>query len=447
MISRFREIRSERGGEFVAKGFKQRHFFPHRAYHLPKCGPDGFQIGKSMTGRTDPDHYWEVVLYADPSLIADLPRDLFFDKDVLWHEQHFGRPGQVDAVDLVLDGSDLYSMVHQSDLVQRIARRREHKTRVENRFKGWNHMLLNAVLNFALENEVAQLHVPTADFALDHTDPERVVGRELFERVYDFDVNRLFSARSDGTWWIVDVEANRDRVVRPDVGTETLNGDRTIAVCHDIERGTGFRDIDLEFARVADQRAPASLDEMLALEAAADAPATYCVVGSIMNNVRTKLDEAGHCVAFHSYDHRVDVDGQLERCRRVDYRLKGYRPPRSLITADLTDENLCFHNFEWLASSTSSLAVERPQLRRRIVRIPIMFDDHSLYTGDLTYGEWERRALEEIERRRFAAFSLHDCYAPLWLPHYRSFLAKVAALGRLRTLDEVSARVILASAS
>ena len=38
-----------------------------------------------------------------------------------------------------------------SDVVQRIARRREHKTQIEKRFEGWPHMLLNAVLDFARE--------------------------------------------------------------------------------------------------------------------------------------------------------------------------------------------------------------------------------------------------------------------------------------------------------
>lgn len=445
--SRFRKIGSERVAEFIAKGFKQRYVFPHRAYHLPKCGPDGFLLGSSMTGRTDPDQYWEIVLFADESLTSDLPRDLFFDDDVLWHQQHFGRVGLVAAIDLVLDGRDLYTMVHQSDLVQRIPRRREHKTQVENRFKGWNHMLLNAVLNFALENDVARVHVPTAELALEHTDRRRVVGKELFDRVYDRDVQRLFSVRRNRRWWTLDVDDNRARVVTPEHGVEPIDDERTIALSHDIERGLGFLDVDPDFARIADKRAPAALDEMLAAERAVGVPATYCVVGAIMGDVRPKLEASGHCVAFHSYDHRIDRHDQLARCRRVDYRLKGYRPPRSVLSPELFDENLCLHNFEWLASSARSLGFDRPELRRRIVRIPIQFDDHPLHTGEMTYDKWERHALEEIERRPFTAFSLHDCYAPQWLSHYRRFLEKVSRLGRLRTMDEISARVILASAT
>jgi hypothetical protein len=444
--SRFREISPVRVPEFVAKGFKQRHVFPHRAYHLPKCGPDGFRIGRSMTRRDDPDRYWEIVLFAHSSLTEDLPRELFFDDDVVWHQQQFGRVGQVAAVDIVLDGRELYSMVHQSDLVQRISRRREHKTQVEKRFKGWNHMLLNAVLDFARERGAARVHVPTADLALDHTARARVVGRELFDRIYDDDLRRLYSVTRNDRWWVVDVAANRDRIVVPDVREDLLADGKTIALCHDIERGLGFLDVDRDFAGLAEEHAPSALDEMLVLERAGGMPATYCVVGAILDDVRPKIDEGEHCVAFHSYDHRFDAP-QLERCRRIDYRLKGYRPPRSVITSELTDESLCFHNFEWLASSATSLGVDLPELRGRIVRIPIAFDDHALYRGDMTYEEWERRAVCAIERRRFTAFSLHDCYAPWWLPHYAHFLEKVAELGRLRTLDDVSARVILANAA
>jgi hypothetical protein len=444
--SRFREIRPAREAEFVAKGFKQRHFFPHRAYHLPKCGPDGFRLGTSMCGRTEPNEFWEIVLYADSSLTADLPRNLFFDDDLLWHQQQFCRVGQVATVDLVLDGPDLYSMAHQSDLVQRISRRREYKTRIEKRFKGWNHMLLNAILNFALENGATHVHTPTAELACEHTDRTRIVRRELFDRVYDRDVERLFAARRQGRWWVIDVGENTDRLVAPEVRTDAMDAEKTISVCHDLERGTGFLDVDPEFAKVADEHSPESLDEMLAVEQAVGVTATYCVVGTLMNEVQAKLESGGHCVAFHSYDHRLEPD-QLARCRRIDYRLKGYRPPRSRITPELSEENLCFHNFEWLASSALSLDTELPELRRRVVRIPILFDDHALHTGALTYDEWERDALQQIQRHDFVAFSLHDCYAPLWLRHYPRFLENVARLGRLRTLNDVSSRVILANAA
>src|SRR5512134_2523025 len=93
--SAFRQITAERADEYVAKGHRRRHFFPHRVYHLPKCGPDGFRLARRMCGKEDPAAMWEVVLYADVALLGDFPPDLFFDDDVICHQQQFGQPGQV----------------------------------------------------------------------------------------------------------------------------------------------------------------------------------------------------------------------------------------------------------------------------------------------------------------------------------------------------------------
>jgi hypothetical protein len=184
---------------------------------------------------------------------------------------------------------------------------------------------------------------------------------------------------------------------------------------------------------------------MLAVEEKAGVRATYCVVGALMDDVRSKLETHGHCLAFHSYDHVIEAP-QLERCRAVDYRLKGYRPPRSVITQELTDENLCFHNFEWLASSATSLGSDAPELQNRIVKIPILTDDHSIFRGEETFEDWEERIVRHVRQRPFTAVSLHDCYAPLWLPAYEPFLEKLMTLGRLQTLDEISAHTLLAAA-
>lgn len=51
-----------------------------------------------------------------------------------------------------------------------------------------------------------------------------------------------------------------------------------------------------------------------------------------------------------------------------------------------------------------------------------------------------------IEQNEFVAFGLHDCYAHYWLPHYGPFLAKIRALGELRTLAVVANEVFLANA-
>ncbi len=63
---------------------------------------------------------------------------------------------------------------------------------------------------------------------------------------------------------------------------------------------------------------------------------TYNVVGTLLDGVRDRIEAGGHAVAFHSFDHGDGLD-QLHRCREVDYRLKGYRLPRSQPTPETTD--------------------------------------------------------------------------------------------------------------
>lgn len=115
----FHHVVARRREEFVRAGGKQRDFFPHRLVYLPKCGPDGFRLARRMCGPIHLDTLWEVVLYADPELLREFPRELFFDPDLIWHQQHFGRAGQVATANLARRGDRLLSMVHISDLVQR----------------------------------------------------------------------------------------------------------------------------------------------------------------------------------------------------------------------------------------------------------------------------------------------------------------------------------------
>ncbi len=467
-VSYCREIAAPRADEFLSKGYRGRHFFPHRVYYIPKCGPDGYKLAQRMFGETNPNNHWEIILYAASAVADEFPVDLFYDDDLVWHQQQFGLPGQVATANMVIQDQNLYSMVHVSDLVQRISRRREYKSRIENRFKGWPYMLLNSIMNFAIENGVRTVHTPPADFALRHTDPNRDVRRALSDRVYDTAPNAVFRPARRGQWWVIDVAANRNRVVAPETRRETVEYEKTICLCHDIERGFGHLDVDPDFAKHASRASPRNLQEMLRHEQEAGVIGTYSVVGNILNDVRHPIEDAGHCVAFHSYDHAVGGDvlqptyadpniatiapdhgavDQLARCRRVDYRIKGYRPPRSRITPELSEENLCWHNFEWLASSALSLGRVSPDMERRIVKIPIAFDDFDLHRRAVGYSDWEKTALDMIARNDFLAFSLHDCYADHWLPHYRRFLEKATRLGEFRTLDEVASSVLLGNTS
>jgi hypothetical protein len=278
-----------------------------------------------------------------------------------------------------------------------------------------------------------------------NTDPKRTVQKELFERVYDSAVCQHFVALREGNWWVWDVAANRDRVVIPERRQESVKTEKTICLCHDIERGSGHRDTDPSFAALAEKTAPENVQEMLRIEKELDLKTTYNVLGCLFNEVRTAIERDSHCLAFHSYDHRIDAD-QLPHCRQIDYRIKGYRPPQSRITLELTEKNLCFHNFEWLASSAHSLNITFPKMERGIVKIPILFDDYDLYEGKVKYEAWEQEALSAVRENDFVAFSMHDCYAGYWLPHYSSFLRKIRAMGTLKTLNQVANEVILGNA-
>lgn len=96
LVSLFREFGEERRHEFLAQGYNQKHpFFPHRVYHLPKAGPDQLKLARRMCGVRDPNKLWEVVVYATSPATDEFPEELFFDDDLIWHQQQFGNTGHV----------------------------------------------------------------------------------------------------------------------------------------------------------------------------------------------------------------------------------------------------------------------------------------------------------------------------------------------------------------
>ena len=434
--------------EFKAKGYERRYFFPHRIVRLPRPGPDGYKLANRMCGVRDLRGLWELVIYGAPAVVRDFPPELFFDRDLVWHEQHLGLPGHVAYANMVVEGGRAWSFTHVADLVQRSGRAREHKTRVDNTFRGWPRMLVNAIAHAARDLGATELRTPTSALAMEHTDPKRDVEPELFERVYDRSLRQLEDVRAEEGWWVTDLERNADRIVVPEANDRPLPDGRVVCLSHDTERGLGHLDVEPEFAREADAASPESLERMLAAEREAGVRATYCVVGSLLDEVRGRIEADGHCVAFHSFDH--DMEGsvdQLAACRQVDYRIKGYRAPRSVLGPDLSDERLAHHGFEWLASSARSLGIDAPELRDGIVRVPVHLDDFSLHSEGRDYADWESEVLALVDRQTFTAIGLHDCYAPHWLPHFPGLLARLQERAELITIDEAAARVLLASAT
>ena len=464
----YREIDEARRQEAIARGYRGRHFFPHQTRYVRKWGPDGFRLAMRMCGPRQPAEGWEILLYATGDVLAGLPPELFFDDDIVWHQQQLGLPGQIATATLVVNGSRLFTIGHVSDIVQRISRRRQYKTQVEKRFAGWHHMLLNSIGNFAVEFGCSEVLIPTSDLAIQNTALFGSVGRELFERIYDRNVRSVFEVERRDRWWVMDLARNRSRIVMATRNREPAARTKRICVCHDIEGGSGSRE-QPDFARRADRVSAKTVSAMLEVEDRLGISATYNVVGCMLPSVRTAIDRHQHCIAFHSYDHRAERRSiraalrawaaawlvsrpvqpeepafyQLARCRTIDYRLKGYRVPKSRMTPELTPANLCYHNFEWLASSRRSLGTSHPVLNDRVVYIPVHFDDWVLHRRRMHYREWEAQVIAGIAAADFVAFGLHDCYADHWLPFYERLLRKVRDLGVCSTLDAVSAAVFL----
>jgi len=245
---------------------------------------------------------------------------------------------------------------------------------------------------------------------------------------------------------VLDLAANRSRIVMPAAGAEPRPRRKTVCICHDTERDWGHIGIDPAFAAAIREPSKGFLAQMLETESQVGVRATYNVVGRLLPEVRAPIAQGGHSIAFHSYDHDLSTR-QLARCRTVDLRIAGYRPPQSRRTVEVRERNLCRHSFQWLATAQSVCGTPVPTLRRRVVTIPILLDDYPLHLGLMTYREWEARVFAAIEQRDFVAFGLHDCYAATWLPHYRQFLDRLVSLASLVTCDQVARDVVLVNGS
>jgi hypothetical protein len=94
-----------------------------------------------------------------------------------------------------------------------------------------------------------------------------------------------------------------------------------------------------------------------------------------------------------------------------------------------------------------SLGATAPRLANGIVRVPVHFDDFALHARGQDLAEWEAAALAAIDAGELVVFSLHDCYAHLWLDGYEPFLERVLARARPITVDELAAHVTLATSA
>lgn len=449
----FREAEPDAVTSFQAAGYKERHFFPHRVYVLPKGGPDGSKLCERMTGIRDPSRLREFVLYARPPVVSQFPREVYEDDDLQWHQQQFGISGQVACASVVVDGGTLRCYVLVSDLVQRVARVPEYRSRIDNRFKGWARLLVNAILAYAAENQLQTVYCAASSLILRNTDKRRNPKPPLFQRIYDA-IPQELGAQLEGEWWAFDVKRLSDRIVALDRGVEVDCWPKIVCIMHDTERGIGHVQTDPDFAAQMDEECRPALNRMLDIERRVGVKATYNVVGLLYPELHETIKRNGHAISFHSYDHKApddlagaDGSEQLTQCRSVDYRVKGYRPVQSKLTPGLNDANLSQFNFEWLASSRFSFGdADDPFMINGIVKLPVHLDDYSMFRNGVSYEEWVSRALGLIASRDFVVIGLHDCYSRFWLDRYEEFLSSVKQKAELITLDEVAARVALGHA-
>jgi len=400
--------------------------FPHRVYYLPKAGPNALHLASRMCGTRQFGRFWEVLLHANGAASE---------------VRHYGMTDLVASASLIQEGRRLYGLNYLPDSWQGASRRSEDS------FQGWPGLLLNAVLQFAVERKIQQVYSPKSRLVREQaTFAEVPCGWELLETVYDRAVTGSYLFTETPDWWILDVSRNAGHLVPLTLNQDVLRREKTVCLFHDIERGLGQTGENAGFGLEVDREAPHYLRRMLAAEREAGVKATYNVVGCLLDEVRGEIEQDGHSVAFHSFDHDL-TKSQLDRCRSSNGRIKGYRAPKSILTRELSDANLARHGFDWLAIAASSVGAAVPVLRDGVVWIPVLLDDYGLHKRRTDYKSWERDLLSRVARARFAAIGLHDCYAGYWLDRYEEFLGKLKTLGRFSTMDEVAWTMILASAA
>ena len=435
---------------FVRMGLAPRNTFSHYAILIPKAYPDS-RLLLERRGISDrvlkTGVFYQLNLYT--SEFYGLPDELFTDPEINWHRQQFGQKGLVASAGLWARGSRMIISTLQSDLCQQLHRHRQlgrsYKTRVETRFKYWRRLLFNAVMDACLDGDIGVLYSPTGRQIVAHT--RKRIEPGLFHRIYDtptdeYECQRILHQGSE--YWKIPIKRNAARIVRlrlDSLSAANVVPTRGICVFHDIEEN-----IDTAISAAECQR---NLERMLRIELEFGLSATYCILGKIFDRARNLILDSNryHAIGFHSADHNLARMDQLPRCRDIDLRVRGYRPPKSQITRELTDENLTYHNFEWLASSSRSFGYNDGILQNGIVKIPIHQDDHSLFAGRKDYAQWESELLERVRSSPLVGFSLHDCYAGRWLDRYPALLEKLSRLGKFATADEVSDRMYLAAAS
>lgn len=430
---------------FTTRGFRAREFFRHEVLWVPKPYPNthaGLERRGVSQRRVAAGEFVQINVYSD--WLAGLPDEVFTDRAINWHAQQFGNKGLIAAAGLFIEGQTAFVTYLQSDLCQQIYRsatlKRAASAKLDRRFGYWYLVLFNAILDFACDRGLETVYSPTSQSIAAATTKHIVPA--LFDKIYG-SVGERYECRREvigrAEYWRVGLASNEQRIARLNehdghageagaVGPETSR--KVICICHDIEE-------DADTA-IAPEECREALDKMLAIERAHGVFTTYSVLGRLFRDkAPVILCSGSHSLAFHSYDHQIGGHTQLAQVRQVDLQVRGYRPPQSKITKELSDYALGARDFEWLLSSARSLNLEQPAIERGIVKIPVHLDDWPMQSGAMTREQWIERLRDEIRTRDFVAVGLHDCYARHWIDWYPELLEELKQLGELWTCDQV----------
>ena len=372
-----------------------------------------------------------------------LPDDLFTHPEINWHGQQLGQKGLIAAAGLWIRDAVATISTLQSDLCQQLYRhatlKRLCKTQVDTHFRYWYAILFNAIMDFCLDFRILTLRSPTAHQIIANT--RKTVQPDLFCRIYNYP-DKAFDCRkvtvADAQYWEIPVRANRGRLAPLAVTNGVSRGTAKARLCifHDIEENVDTQISSTECAE--------NLARMLQIEKSFCLDTTYDVLGMLFERKRDLIRASNprHSIGFHSFNHNLRDLAQLPKCRSVDLRVRGYRPPKSRITSELTNYRLAQHNFEWFACSARSLGYFACRLESGIVRIPIHLDDHSLFMGK-PYKQWECEVLEQARAIPYFGLGLHDCYAGKWLGRYADLLEKLLTMKEVVNADEICDSVFL----
>ena len=432
--------------EFLRKGFKERDYFDHEVIATQKFYP---YTTYNLMLRGYNEHFINSILPIQINIyapaLASIGDDILWDGQVNWHRQQMEKPGLVAAAGLCIDHSETAMVsIIQSDINQQVYKfanyKSKYKTRLRSWFGKWNLITYNAILDFALSAGIKTVLFPTTDSVFRHVKAN--VLRDIYDTIYDSVANTYLCRKTTikgHDYWKVNVAENQSKIAILEDERVKQSHSKVVCILHDTEENV---DTDIDIRSCED-----ALESMLEIEHEANISTTYNVLGTLYNKKNQLITKNNqHAIGFHSFNHVIGEEGQIEAVREVDLQVKGYRPPQSRLTAELNNFNLQYHNFEWLCSSSSSLGISDITLEHGIVKIPVDTDDWLIQSGQMSYENWKDLLLKKIEDNAFFSFGLHDCYSKHWLQNYPELIRSIKSIGvSFQSCDQVAAHAFLLS--